>query len=160
MSRGRSSSAASAGLSVSELKAEIIVETAMVRANWRKNWPVMPLMNAHGTNTARQHQADGDDRAGHLVHRLDGGVARRQALLDVMLDGLDDDDGVVDDDADGQHQAEQRQVVELKPSDGHDGEGADDGHRHGDQRDEGRPPVLQEQQHDDGDQDDRRRAAS
>ena len=24
----------------------------MVRANWRKNWPVMPVMNAHGMNTA------------------------------------------------------------------------------------------------------------
>ena len=29
---------------------------------------------------------------------------------------LDDDDGVVDDDADGQHQAEEREVVEQKPS--------------------------------------------
>ncbi len=24
----------------------------MVSANWRKNWPVMPVMNAHGMNTA------------------------------------------------------------------------------------------------------------
>ena len=45
--------AASAGLSVSELNAEITVETAIVRANWRKNWPVMPLMKAQGTNTAQ-----------------------------------------------------------------------------------------------------------
>ena len=44
--------AARAGLSVSELKAEITVETAMVTANWRKNCPVMPPRNAHGTNTA------------------------------------------------------------------------------------------------------------
>jgi hypothetical protein len=29
-----------------------MVEAEMVTANWRKNWPVMPLMNAHGTNTA------------------------------------------------------------------------------------------------------------
>ena len=42
----------------------------MVTANWRKNWPVTPPMNAAGTNTARQHQRDGDDRPGHLVHRL------------------------------------------------------------------------------------------
>ena len=34
---GRSSSAARAGLKVSELNAEMIVETAMVRANCRKN---------------------------------------------------------------------------------------------------------------------------
>ena len=44
--------AVSAGLSVSELNAEITVETEIVRANCRKNCPVMPLMNAHGTNTA------------------------------------------------------------------------------------------------------------
>ena len=112
--RGRSSRAASAGLSVSELNAEMTVETAMVSANCRKNWPVMPLMNAHGTNTALQHQADGDHRPGHLLHRLDGRLARRQAVLDVMLDRLDDDDGVVDHDADGQHQAEQRQVVQAE----------------------------------------------
>ena len=49
--------AARAGLSVSELKAEKTVETAMVTANWRKNWPVMPLMNAHGTNTAHSTRA-------------------------------------------------------------------------------------------------------
>jgi hypothetical protein len=29
------------------LNAEITVETAIVRANWRKNCPVMPLMNAN-----------------------------------------------------------------------------------------------------------------
>ena len=52
MSRVRSSSAVSAGLSVSELKAEIIVDTAIVNANCRKNCPVMPLMNAQGINTA------------------------------------------------------------------------------------------------------------
>ncbi len=54
---GCSSRAASAGLSVNELNAEITVETAMVNANCRKNWPVMPLMNAHGTNTAASTRA-------------------------------------------------------------------------------------------------------
>ena len=38
--------------SVSELKAEITVEMAMVSANCRKNCPTIPVMNAHGTNTA------------------------------------------------------------------------------------------------------------
>ena len=49
--------AASAGLRVSELIAEKIVETAIVTANWRKNWPVIPLINAHGTNTATSTEA-------------------------------------------------------------------------------------------------------
>ena len=43
---------ASAGLSVSELKAEMTVETAMVTANWRKNWPLIPPRNAAGMKTA------------------------------------------------------------------------------------------------------------
>ena len=41
-------------------------------------------------------------------------LARLQALLEPALDVLDDDDGVVHDDADGQHQAEQRDVVEAE----------------------------------------------
>jgi hypothetical protein len=27
------------------------VLTAIVRANWRKNWPTMPVMKAQGTKT-------------------------------------------------------------------------------------------------------------
>src|SRR5690349_1970735 len=40
------------GVIVIALIAEMTVETAIVTANWRKNWPVMPEMMAHGTNTA------------------------------------------------------------------------------------------------------------
>ena len=107
--------AARAGLSVSELKAEITVETAMVRANWRKNWPVMPLMKAHGTNTADSTRATaitGPDTCSIALWAACRGV---RPCFDVVLHGLDDDDGVVHDDADGQHQAEQRQVVQQKP---------------------------------------------
>ena len=31
--------------------AEMIVETAIVTANWRKNWPVIPPRKQHGMNT-------------------------------------------------------------------------------------------------------------
>ena len=51
-SRGRSSTADNAGLRVSELNVEMIVEAAIVKANCRKNCPVSPLMNAQGTKTA------------------------------------------------------------------------------------------------------------
>ena len=47
-----SSSGHRAGVSVSELNALSSVLTAMVMANCWKNWPVMPGMNALGTNTA------------------------------------------------------------------------------------------------------------
>ena len=49
---GLSSIAARAGLRVSELKVEMTVDDAIVRANCRKNCPVMPEMNAQGMNTA------------------------------------------------------------------------------------------------------------
>ncbi len=45
-------SAHNAGLRVNELKVEIIVLTATVSANCRKNAPTIPEMNAHGMNTA------------------------------------------------------------------------------------------------------------
>ena len=55
--RGLRSRAARAGDSVSELSAEIAVETAMVSANWRKNVPVMPAINAVGTKTEQSTRA-------------------------------------------------------------------------------------------------------
>ena len=74
----------------------------------------MPRDESAGHEHGAEHQADGDHRPGHLAHRLDRRFLWRQAVLDVMLDRLDDDDGVVHDDADGQHQAEQRQVVQAE----------------------------------------------
>ena len=88
------------------------------------------------------------------MHGQKRGRARRHALFDVMFDRLDDDDGIVDDDADGEDQAEQGQVVDTEAHDLHDREGADDGHGYRDQRNHRRPPVLQEDQDDDGHEDD------
>ena len=39
------------GVIVSALIAEMIVETAIVTANWRKNWPVIPPRKQQGMNT-------------------------------------------------------------------------------------------------------------
>ena len=64
----------------------------------------------HGGET----EGDGDHGAGHFVHGFVGGGARRQALGDVSLDVFHDDDRVVDDDADRQHQAEQREHIERE----------------------------------------------
>jgi hypothetical protein len=70
------------------------------------------VRNRVGTNTAQQHQHDRDERAGDFVHRRARRLERGQAPREVALDILDHDDRVVDDDADRQHQPEQRQVVE------------------------------------------------
>ncbi len=42
---------ARAGVMVMALTAEMIIDTAMVSANWRKNWPVMPPRKALGSRT-------------------------------------------------------------------------------------------------------------
>ena len=115
----------------------------------------MPGMNAVGTNTADQDERDGHHRAGHLLHGLEGRVARRQPVLDVVLDRLDDDDRVVDDEADRQHQAEQRQRVDREAEQREDRERADQRHRHGEQRDQRGAEALQEDEDDDDDEDER-----
>jgi hypothetical protein len=70
-----------------------------------------------------------------------------------MGDALDDDDRVVDHDADRQHDSEHRRRVDGESHRRHGGEGADD--RHGDRgrRDQHRAPVLQEDHDHDQDQD-------
>jgi len=54
-----------------------------------------------------EHESNGDDRATDLVHRLHRGLDRCEAERDVALDIFDYDDGVIDDDADGEHESEQ-----------------------------------------------------
>jgi hypothetical protein len=44
-------------LRVSDMKQEITIDAAMVTANWRKNWPEMPLLKADGMNTAHSVSA-------------------------------------------------------------------------------------------------------
>ena len=68
------------------------------------------------------------------------------AQLDVMRRTLDHDDGVVDHDADRQHDREQRRQVDGESKCRHRGERADDGDRHRGRRHQHRAPVLQKHQ--------------
>jgi hypothetical protein len=72
-------------------------------------------MNATGMNTAARIERDRDDRPGHLGHRADGRLAWRHPLFDVVLDRFDDDDRVVDDESNREHQPEERQRVDGEP---------------------------------------------
>ena len=99
-----------------------------------------------------QHQRDRNDRAADFLHRLVGGLARRESRFDVALDVLHDDDRIVDDDTDGEHQPEQRQRVDREAERQHQRERADDRDWHGDQRNDRRAPGLQEQDHHQHDQ--------
>ena len=112
-------------------------------------------MNAVGTNTAPRTSAIAMIGPDTSVHRPPRRLHRRLPQLDVPLDVLDHDDRVVDDDADGEHQAEERQRVEREAEAEHDRERADQRHRHGHQRDDRRAPRLQEDHHHEHDEQDR-----
>ena len=105
--------------------------------------------NEHG----RQHNGNGDQGAADLVHRLVRGIARRQAALQISFDVLDDDDRIVDDNADRQHQTEQREIVERKSESRENGKRADQRNRNGDDRDHRSAPALQKKDHHQHDQD-------
>jgi len=60
-----------------------------------------------GYKNRGEHQGDAEDRSGQLTHGLDGGFARMEAFLDVNRGVLNDDDGVIHYDADGQDEGEQ-----------------------------------------------------
>ena len=83
-----------------------------------------------------------------LMRRL----LRRHAVLDVVHHRLDHDDRVVHDDADRQHEAEQREHVDREAEQREEDERADQRDRHGQQRDQRGAPVLQEHEDHEDDQ--------
>ena len=66
-----------------------------------------------------------------------------------VLDRLDDDDRVVDDDADRQHQRQQRDRVGRKAERQHHSKAADQRHRHRDDRHQCRAQPAEKDEHDD-----------
>ena len=99
-----------------------------------------------------QHERDRDQRRAHLVHALVRRIARGEALRNVALDVFNHDDGVVHHDADGEHETEQRQIVQRKAEHRHEEERTDERYRNGDEGNDRSPPRLQEYDHDQHDQ--------
>ena len=89
------------------------------------------------------HRDDGED---DLLRALEGRLQRRLAHLQMPRDVLEHHDGVVDHEADAQGERHQRNVVEAVAQHVHHREGADDRHRQGDRRDDGRRDIAQEQE--------------
>ena len=100
--------------------------------------------NEHGA----EHERHRDDRPGHLLHGREGRFARLETLLDEPFNIFDYDDRVIDHDANGKHDAEQRKVIEREAENLHDRERADERHGHGEQRNYGGTPGLQEHDND------------
>ena len=72
-------------------------------------------------------------------HGLDGRLFRREPLLDMVRGVLDNDDGVVHHDADGQDQGKQGHQINAETEHHHGRKGADNGYRHGGGRNQQSP---------------------
>ena len=106
----------------------------------------------HRHEHGAEHKHDRDHRSRHLIHRLLGGILRREPLSYVPLDVLHHHDGVVDHHPDGQNHPEEREGVDRKAERLHTGKGPDEGDRHGHAWNQRRAPTLKEQIHDEDDQ--------
>ncbi len=92
-------------------------------------------------------------RAGDFARALQRRVLRRHAFLDVPVDVFDDDDGVVDDEADGEHEGEKRQKIDRIAERQQNDHDADERQRDGDDRDDRRAEAAEEQENHQDDDD-------
>ena len=118
-------------MSVSETNAETAIDAVTVSANSRNSRPTMPPISSSGMKTATSETLI--DRTVKPISRdpFERRLERRAAALDVAIDVLDHDDGVVDHEADRDGQRHQRQIVEAEAEEIHRGERADERQRHG-----------------------------
>src|ERR1700751_945239 len=102
-----------------------------------------------------ERQCDRYQRAADFVHRSMGRFNWGHSGAHIALDVFDDDDRVVDNDTDRQHEAEQGQVVQRYPKYSEDRRGADQRNRNGDDGNDRRAAGLQKQEHPPDDEEDR-----
>ena len=114
-----------------------------------------PRNERHGHEHRGQHESDRDDRRGHLGHRVPRRLPQRLAQLELTLHVLDDDDRVVHDQPDRQHQPAQRQRIDREAEGRHQRKRGHQRDRDRDHRDDRRPEPLEEDEHDDHDQHER-----
>ena len=150
----------SAGLSVSALKAEMSTDTAIVTANCWYMRPVMPGMNAVGTNTAARMSAiatTGPDTSSIALKAASRGDSPcsmwcSTASTTTMASSTTRPMASTRPKSDS--------VLIEKPEQREEHERADQRHRHRQQRDQRGPEALQEDEDDDDDEDERLERAS
>jgi hypothetical protein len=98
----------------------------------------------HRHEHGAQHQRGRHDGARHLAHRASHRLAPREPSPEQAGHVLHHDDRVVDHEPDGEHQGEERNGVDREAQRVQHGEGADQGHRDRDRRDDRGAPVLKE----------------
>ncbi len=116
--------------------------------------PDDPAHQQYGKEYRHQRQTHGQNGKAHLSCAQQGRLESRHAGLDMAGDVLQHHDGIVDDEAGGDRQRHQREIVDAVAQQIHDREGADerDRHRHG--RDDGGPRIAQEGEDHEDDQGD------
>ena len=101
------------GVRVSETTAETTTEVLRTTANSLNRRPTTPRHEQQRDEDGDQADGEGDDGEADLCGALVGGLQRGDALLDVADDVLDHDDGVVDDEAGGDGERHEAEVVEA-----------------------------------------------
>ncbi len=130
-----------------------------VTANSRKSRPTMPAHEQDGDEDGHERGAHGENGEADLRGPFERRFERTQSVLEMAGDVLDDDDGVVDDEACGDGQCHEREVVERVAEQVHHAERAHQRERHGHAGDDGGPAASQkdeDDQDDQGDGDDQR----
>ncbi len=111
----RSQSAHCVGFNVMAFTALMMAVTAMTRANWRYICPVMPGMNAGGRKTdmsTRVMPMIGTEQFAHGINaRLLGGLP----AFDMLGGAFHHDDGVIHDNANGQHDGKESEQIDAEP---------------------------------------------
>ena len=142
------------GVIVRALTAEMIVETAIVTANWRKNWPVIPPMKQHGTNT--ELSASVIAMIGPVISSIALIVAVRASSPLAIIRSVFSSTTMASSTTMPMASTRPKSVrlLRLKPSAAMTAKVPIKRDRDVDHRQDHRPPVLEEDQHDDADQDD------
>ena len=98
---------------------------------------------SYGDKYRGQNEGDSHNRAGYFVHSTVGRFLRGHTIfLDVMLNSLNYNDGVVDNQADSQNHSKSSQRVNGKAQEYKGGKGTNQGYGHCQQRNQGCAPAA------------------
>ena len=96
-----------------------------------------------------QYTGNADNRVLYIAHGNDRRLPRPLGIiLDFVFDGFDDDDGIIDEQADSQDHGKQGQCVDGEIEHFEAGEGPQQRYRYGDERNQCRAAALKEQIYD------------
>ena len=108
----------------------------------------------NGKENGDQRRAHREHGEADLARAAQRRVERTHPILEMTGDVLDHHDRVVDDEASGDREGHQREVVERVAEQVHDSERADERQRHGDARNHRRPSAAKKKKNDEDHQTD------